>query len=276
MTTTFAYLGPEGTFTEEAAILYDSSITRIPEPSIVRVGAAVVEDPHKKGIIPIENSLEGPVTYSQDLLINNPTLLIEGEVVLPINHYLITKPSTSVEEIESIYSHPQSLGQCKNYLQAHFPEVEQIASLSNATAVTTMLSDASPCAAIGPKRTAEIYNGKIVDSKIQDQDNNETRFIILGHSDHAPTGNDKTSICISFKEDRPGSLYEVLGVFAAQSINLTKIESRPKKGAVWEYNFYLDFIGHASDEKINSLLDGLNQNTKFLKIIGSYPISELN
>ena len=89
MTTTFAYLGPEGTFTEEAAILYDSSITRIPEPSIVRVGAAVVEDPHKKGIIPIENSLEGPVTYSQDLLINNPTLLIEGEVVLPINHYLM-------------------------------------------------------------------------------------------------------------------------------------------------------------------------------------------
>ena len=92
-------------------------------------------------------------------------MLIEGEVVLPINHYLITKPSTSVEEIESIYSHPQSLGQCKNYLQAHFPEVEQIASLSNATAVTTMLADASPSAAIGPKRTAEIYNGKIVDSK---------------------------------------------------------------------------------------------------------------
>jgi prephenate dehydratase len=271
MTTTFAYLGPEGTFTEEAAILYDSSITRIPEPSIVRVGAAVVEDPHKKGIIPIENSLEGPVTYSQDLLINNPTLLIEGEVVLPINHYLITKPSTSLEEIESIYSHPQSLGQCKNYLQAHFPEVEQIASLSNATAVTTMLADASPCAAIGPKRTAEIYNGKIVDSKIQDQDNNETRFIILGHSDHAPTGNDKTSICISFKEDRPGSLYEVLGVFAAQSINLTKIESRPTKEVLGRYHFLIDCIGHRQDEILKNCFMAIEPIVDNLTIFGSYP-----
>lgn len=274
MSKNFVYLGPQGTFTEEAAILYDSSLNRISEPTILRVGQAVIENKQSIGIIPIENSLEGPVTYSQDLLINNPTLSIEGEVILPINHYLITKPSTSIKEIEYVYSHPQSLGQCKNYLQTHFPEAEQIASLSNATAVTTMLNDTRNSAAIGPQRTADIYNGVIRDSKIQDQGNNETRFIILSHSDHKFTGNDKTSICISFKEDKPGSLYEVLGVFAAESINLTKIESRPTKEILGRYHFLIDCLGHREDQVLKTCFAKIEPLVSKLTIFGSYPKHE--
>tara|TARA_B100000029_G_scaffold516069_1_gene626664 strand:- start:123592 stop:124422 length:831 start_codon:yes stop_codon:yes gene_type:complete len=267
----FAYLGPEGTFTEEAAILYDSSLARVAESTIARVVQAVLNNAETIGIIPIENSLEGPVTYSQDLLINNPELRVTGEVILPINHYLITKPTTEPEEIEFIYSHPQSLGQCKNYLQSRFPDAEQIASLSNATAVTTMLSDQKPSAAIGPKRTADIYNGHIIDSRIQDQENNETRFIILDHSDHEATGDDKTSICISFKEDRPGSLYEVLGIFAIDSINLTKIESRPTKEVLGRYHFLIDCVGHRKEPVISNCFTKIESLVDKLTVFGSYP-----
>lgn len=276
MSRTLAYLGPAGTFTEEAAILYAPAIERRPEPSIIRVGESVVADPEVIGIIPIENSLEGPVTYSQDLLINNPELSIRGEVILPINHYLITKPSTEPINIEIIYSHPQSLGQCKNYLQTHFPEATQVASLSNASAVATMLNDDKSSAAIGPERTAEIYNGLIIDSRIQDQANNETRFIVLDHTDNQPTGNDKTSICISFKEDKPGSLYEVLGVFAAESINLTKIESRPTKEVLGQYHFLIDCIGHRKDPMLSGCFLKIKPMVDRLTIFGSYPVFTTN
>ncbi|HCG90689.1 MAG TPA: prephenate dehydratase [Dehalococcoidia bacterium] len=274
MPKTLAYLGPRGTFTEEAAIRYNPDLKLQSEPTIVSVGAAVLSSPNIIGIIPIENSLEGAVTYSQDLLISEPSLSIYGEIILPINHYLITQHGRSKDEIEIIYSHPQSFAQCKNYLEKNFLGINQVASLSNALAVTTMLASQNKSAAIAPQRTATIYDAAIIDSKIQDQSNNETRFVILNQQDHQPTGNDKTSICISFKEDKPGSLYKVLGIFAEKMINLTKVESRPTKETLGRYHFLIDCLGHRTEPILSRCLTDVGNEVFKLSILGSYPIFE--
>ena len=184
-----------------------------PFPSIPAVGSAVSSGITDQGVVPIENSLEGSVTFTLDLLIGQPGLSIQNEVVVPIEHYLIAKPGTGHSDIEVVYSHPQALAQCKEFLERCFPNAQQMASLSTVAAVADMKSSKAPAAAIAPRRAADLNpDVAIIERDIQDNVNNVTRFVVLALADHSPTGNDKTSICFSFQEkDTSGLLYNAWG-----------------------------------------------------------------
>ncbi|MCH7940231.1 MAG: prephenate dehydratase [Candidatus Marinimicrobia bacterium] len=271
MANSLAYFGPAGTFTEEAAILYDPRADLRPYPTIAAVGQAVSSQATDQGVVPIENSLEGSVTFTLDLLIRDSGLSIYDEVVLPIHHYLMAKPSTQEADIQVIYSHPQSLAQCREFLESRFPNAEKMASLSNSAAVSDMKESALPAAAIAPRGTAELYNVEIIGAEVQDVAKNVTRFAVLARQDHAPTGDDKTSICFSFENDEPGILYRSMSEFAERNINLVKIESRPTRQSLGEYIFLIDCDGHRQDPLVKDALDAVAKRVSTLKILGSYP-----
>ena len=266
-----AYFGPPGTYSEEAALLYDPGADLQPFPTIAAVGLAVSSEITDKGIVPIENSLEGSVTFTLDLLIRESDLSIYNEVVLPINHYLMAKPGTRVTDIQVIYSHPQSLAQCREFLERSFPSAQQMASLSNSAAVSDMKESNVPAAAIAPRRAAGLYDAEIIGRNIQDVANNVTRFAVLAREDHPPTGNDKTSICFSFEQDLPGLLYRSMGEFATRDINLAKVESRPTKQSLGEYIFLIDCEGHRQDQLVNEAIEALRRSVSMMKVLGSYP-----
>ena len=266
-----AYFGPVGTYTEEAALRYDPDADLQPFPTIAAVGNAVSTGITDQGVVPIENSLEGSVNYTLDLLIREPDLSIYQELVLPIEHYLMTKPGTRPAEIQVIHSHPQSLAQCREFLERSFPNAQQMASLSNSAAVSDMLESSVPAAAIAPKRAAELYAAEIIGQNIQDSPNNVTRFVVLAPHDHPRTGNYRTSMCLSFHQDAPGLLYEALGEFASRDINLAKIESRPTKQLLGEYIFLIDCSGHRCDPAVSEALASLQREVSMLKVLGSYP-----
>lgn len=274
MSERIGYLGPAGTFTEQAALLYSPDAVMTPYPTITAVGTAVSENAVDVGVVPIENSLEGSVTFTLDLLIAQSGLSIRNEVVIPIAHYLVAAPGVDVQSVEVIYSHPQALAQCRAYLESHFPSVLREASLSTAAAVADMQTSRVPAAAICPQRATEIYDVQILDQDIQDNTSNQTRFVVLAHADHAPTGHDRTSICFSFTVDRPGNLYSTIGEFAERNINLVKIESRPTKQELGRYIFLIDCEGHRHEPEVAAALDGLRRRTDMLKILGSYPFWE--
>ena len=266
-----AYFGPAGTYTEEAAILYDLSAVLHPYNTIAAVGEAVSTSATDKGVVPIENSLEGSVTFTLDLLIRESGLSIYEEIVLPINHYLMAKEGTQEADIQVIFSHPQSLAQCREYLERRFPNAQQMASLSNSAAVSDMKETSTPAAAIAPRRAAELYNVKILEAEVQDAANNVTRFAVLAKQDHSPTGDDKTSVCFSFEKDEPGILYRSMSEFAVRNINLVKIESRPTRQSLGEYIFLIDCSGHREDPEVKAALESLGQMASMLKVLGSYP-----
>lgn len=266
-----SYLGPAGTYSEEAAVLYDSDAELVPFPTIPSVCRAVSEGNVDEGIVPIENSIEGAVVYTLDFLISETDLSIFNEVVLPIQHCLMIRPGTDMQDVRSIFSHPQSLAQCRHFIEDNFPGVEPIASLSNSAAVNDMLQSSTAAAAIAPQRAAELYGAEIIGKGIQDVTNNVTRFVLLGWQDHAPTGSDKTSLSFTFAEDAPGSLYNALGVFATRNINLVKIESRPTKESLGRYNFLVDCEGHRENPTVREALDALEEQVSSLKVFGSYP-----
>lgn len=266
-----AFLGPVGTYTEEAALKYDSQADLQPFPTIAAVGLAVSSGVTDQGVVPIENSLEGSVTFTLDLLISQAGLSIYNEVVLPIEHYLMAKPGTRAPNVQVIYSHPQALGQCRNFLERCFPQAERTASLSTISAVTDMQKSSVPAASISPRRAAELYDVEIIGRDIQDNPNNVTRFAVLNKSDHAPTGRDKTSLCFSFERDAPGSLYGALGEFAKRNINLAKIESRPTKETLGQYIFLIDCEGHREDRLVKEAIEALSSTVTLLKVLGSYP-----
>ena len=266
-----AFFGPAGTYTEEAALLYDAGADLQAFPTIAAVGLAVSSEITDEGVVPIENNLEGSVTFTLDLLIRESGLSIFKEVVLPINHCLMTAPGTRVADIQVVYSHPQSLAQCREFLERCFPNAQQMASLSNSAAVTDMKDSKVPAAAIGPMRAAELYGAEVIGRRIQDVANNATRFAVLARQDHPPTGDDKTSICISFEQDAPGVLYTSLGEFATRNINLVKIESRPTKQSLEEYIFLIDCTGHRQDPLVGEAIEALGRSVSMLKILGSYP-----
>ena len=271
MAKSLAYFGPAGTYTEEAALLYDPGAELQPYPTIAAVGQAVSSQATDEGIVPIENSLEGSVTFTLDLLIRDPQLSIYKEVVLSINHYLMAKPGTPEADIQVIYSHSQSLAQCREFLERRFPNAQQMASLSNSAAVTDMKESARAAAAIAPRRAAELYNVEIIGAEVQDVANNVTRFAVLARQDHPPTGDDKTSICFSFEKDEPGILYRSMGEFAERNINLVKIESRPTRQSLGEYIFLIDCTGHREDPGLRAAIESLGRTASMLKILGSYP-----
>lgn len=271
MAKSLAYFGPAGTYTEEAALLYDAGADLQPFPTIAAVGQAVSSQVTDEGVVPIENSLEGSVTFTLDLLIRESGLSIYQEVVLPINHYLMAKPGASDSEIQVIYSHPQSLAQCREYLERRYPNAQQMASLSNSAAVADMKESNLPAVAVAPRRAAQLYDVEIIGAEIQDVANNVTRFAVLARQDHAPTGDDKTSICFSFEKDEPGILYRSMSEFAERNINLVKIESRPTRQSLGEYIFLIDCTGHREDPGVKAALESLGRTASMLKVLGSYP-----
>jgi prephenate dehydratase len=265
------YLGPPGTFSEEALVRYDRDAVRLPFPSFRAVADAVQKGMADEGVVAIENSIEGSVNDTLDMLIHDTDLRIKDEIVVPVEQYLLVKPGTHASDIRVVYSHPQALGQCRNFLNRTFPQVQTVASLSTVAAVEQMLQASGHAAAIAPRRAADLYPVSILTHKVHDNPNNATRFVVLAHEDHAPTGADKTSLCITFAEDKPGSLYRALGVFALRNINLAKIESRPSKESLGKYVFLIDLEGHRADRIVAEALAELQQFVSTVKVFGSYP-----
>ncbi len=271
MATRLAYLGPEGTYSEQAAIDYDPESERVAYSAIPLVVAAADNGEVQEAIVPIENSLEGTVTFTVDLLIHESNLKIKGEVVVPIHHCLLADPGARLDQIEVVYSHPQALAQCRSYLTRNLPHAENIASLSTASAVTDMRESRHLAAAVSSRRAAEIFSANVVDANIEDVSNNQTRFVVLGESDSGPTGSDRTSICFDFSQDAPGVLYDTLGELARRNINMIKIESRPDRRSLGQYVFLIDLDGHREDEVIRDALDGIRSRASMFKVLGSYP-----
>ena len=271
MTRRLAYLGPRGTYSEEAAMMYDTDAELVAATTLPGVVQRVHGGEADEGIVPVENSLEGTVTFTADLLIQEMKLKIKSELVLPIHHCLLAKPGGRCEGVEVVYSHPQSLGQCREYLQRHFPEASLMPSLSNSSAVSDMLHSDRRALAIAGKRAARLFGAQVLEEGIEDNRSNATRFIVLAEEDSSPTGNDKTSICFSFDADRPGSLVSVLQEFSNRGINLNKIESRPTGRSLGRYFFLADVDGHHEDEVVRSALDVIAEKVSMLKLLGSYP-----
>lgn len=266
-----AYLGPAGTFSEEAALHYNSQAKLIPFPSFRAVAAAVDTGMADEGIVAIENSIEGSVTDTLDLLIHDAKVLIKKELVLPINDHLLVKPGTQAHQITVIFSHPQPLAQCRYFLERCFPKAHLASALSTAAAVEQMMAHDGPAAAIGTERAAQLYGAEILARSIQDHASNVTRFVVLAHTDHPPTGADKTSLCFSFDKDEPGILVSVLQEFASRGINLVKIESRPSRESLGRYIFLADLEGHRQQPHVAEALEKVHAKTSLFKIFGSYP-----
>ena len=199
------------------------------------------------------------------------SIYIRNEIVLPIEHYLMGRQGTRLEDIEVIYSHPQALAQCREYLERNFASAARSASLSTAQAVEDTLASGIPSAAIAPRRSADIYNAEILDSGIQDVAANVTRFVVLAKADHPATGNDKTSLFFTFDEDLPGQLYAVMGEFARREINLAKIESRPTKRSLGQYIFFVDCDGHREHGPLSQAIEAISERVSSLRVMGSYP-----
>ena len=240
----------------------------IPYCTIPAVLESVANGECSYGVVPIENSIEGPVGITLDSLAHKFDLKIFKEIIIPINQNLIVNPGCRMEDIKDVYSHAQALAQCqdfvsKNKIQPHY-------AISTARAAKDIIGDNSK-AAIGNAKIVELYGLEILKSNIQDMDNNETRFVVVSKNQHEKTGRDKTSIIFSIYEDKPGGLYRILGIFQKNNINLTKIESRPSKKGLGKYLFFVDFNGHIEDDLVKEILDEIEENTYYLKILGSFP-----
>ena len=269
---TVAYLGPQGTFSEEAAIRYAPDSERLPYPSIRDAAMAAESRESDEAVLPIENSIEGAVNMTLDYLIHESKLSIVGEVVLAVSQCLVAAEDTRREDIETIRSHPQALAQCRQYLNRTFPKAKLVASISTAGAVEEALNEGRNSAAIGTQRAAALFGARVLESGIEDNPNNMTRFVAMGRNSPPSSGNDKTSIYFGFDDDVPGLLYNILGVFAHSEINLAKIESRPTRHELGRYVFLVDLLGHQHDERVKEALTAVDRLTSQLRVFGSYPI----
>ena len=268
--TRLAYLGPPGTFSEEAALRYRPGAQLIPCATEKAAFAAVEAGATDEAVLPIENTLEGSVTRTVDILVHDTRLMICAELVLPIEMCLIAKPGTKTGDVRAIYSKPEALSQVRYYIERRFPNARQDASLSTAAAVEEMLQ-IDGAVAIGPARAAELYGAEILERGIQDHAHNQTRFVAVAREDHAPTGADKTSIAFAVAHDKPGSLVDVLHEFSDRAINLTKIESRPSREELGIYIFLIDLEGHRSDVTVAQALAAVEAKATFFRLLGSYP-----
>ncbi len=264
-----AFPGEPGAYSEEAALKFFGplAITK-PQESLEDTFRAVEQDEVQFGIAPIENSLEGTIGRSYDLLLAS-SLKVCGELELRVTHCLVANPETRLDAIKKVYSHPQALGQCRTFLKQLGC---RLAPTSDTAISVKMLKEKglTDAGAIASARAAEIYQMKILAREIEDNPSNFTRFFILAKEDCPPSGNDKTSIVFSVKH-KPMALYDLLSKFASNGVNLTKIESRPTRQKAWEYNFYLDFEGHREDKAPRGVLASLEETALFLRILGSYP-----
>lgn len=272
--TRVAYLGPPGTFGETAARRYAPDADHIGLPTHAGVVAAVASGMADEGVLPVENSVEGSVSETLDILIHDADLRIRGELIVPVEQCLLVRPGMRAEDVRVIYSHPQALGQCRGFLERCFPTARLEASLSTAAAVQEIFAH-EDAAAIASARAAELHGAAVLARGIQDRRNNVTRFVVLAPEDHPPTGRDKTSIAFTTQHDRPGTLVNILIEFAQREINLTKIESRPSKDALGVYIFLVDFEGHRTDAACAEALARVRAKASWLKVFGSYPRATL-
>ena len=268
-----AFLGPRGTFSEDAALSYAGPESELlPMASIPALVAAVETGLATNAVLPVENSIEGAVSTTLDLLIHETNLSIIAELVVPVRLYLITVPGASLEDISVVMSHSNPLGQSRRFLERCLPKATQIAALSTAAAVQDVIETGDPTrAAIGTLSAATQFGGQILARDIQDQQTNVTRFVALAGTRAAATGDDKTSIAFLLKANVPGALFKVLRPFADSGIQLTKLESRPSRTEILEYVFLCDFLGHRDDPVIAAALSAIAKECSMLKVFGSYP-----
>lgn len=263
-----ACLGPLATFTHLAALRhFGSSAHFIPVESIKAVFDTVEAGKAEFGVVPIENSNEGVVTYTLDMFMDYD-LKVSAEILLEIAHNLISK-SGDKSKIKKVYSNPHAAAQCRHWLEANLPDVPILETTSTAKAAELASND-DEAAAIASELAAKVYNLQFVEKNIEDRKHNFTRFLVISKDFPPRTGRDKTSIMFSIK-DKPGSLYNILEPFKKAKINLTKIESRPSKRKAWEYIFFVDMEGHIEDKKLRKALETVKDNCLYLKILGSYP-----
>lgn len=271
---TIAYLGPAGTFSEEAALARaggDTATALLPLASIPAVVTAIETAAASVGVLPIENLLEGSVNYTLDLLIHETSLQIVGEIVIPIRQFLVARQGVRLSDVRVLYAHPQSLGQCRKFVERCLPGVATVASLSNSAAPVEALADERPAAAISTLRAAELTGASILAREIADSLGNVTRFIVLAQADAPPSGDDKTSFCFAFTEDRAGTLVGALHELAEERINMTKLESRPAKAVLGQYIFLVDINGHREEAHVARALARIRVKTGLFKVFGSYP-----
>jgi len=264
-----AFLGPEGTFTQAAAVKhFGHSAVAVPLPAIDEVFREVAAGAADYGVVPVENSTEGVVNHTLDSFFDS-SLQICGEVELRIHHHLMIGPNTRADAISRVYSHPQSLAQCRKWLDAHLPRVERLTLNSNAEAARRVAGEWNS-AAIAGAMAESLYGLTRLHSNIEDEPDNTTRFLIIGRESVAPSGDDKTSIMVSVRNE-PGALYRLLEPFQRQGIDLTRIETRPSRARKWSYVFFIDFSGHSTDEIVRRTLDAIAPTVVELRVLGSYP-----
>lgn len=270
-----SFLGPEATFTHMAAEKYFGSSTELNPASNIRFIFEEVEKKHSDyGVVPIENSTEGVVSYTLDMF-SSSTLSVCGEVVLPIAHHLMAKDIDDLSKIKTVYSHPHALAQCRQWLVAHLPKA-QLKETDSTALAAKKASQTAYTAAIASDIAANVYQMSLLARNIQDQTRNFTRFLIIGPDQSSkPSGDDKTSILFRIK-DEVGGLYKILSPLAKEKINLTKIESRPVKSKAWEYIFFVDLDGHYADPKIKKSLEKMKKACAFFRVLGSYPKANLS
>jgi chorismate mutase/prephenate dehydratase len=265
---TVAFLGPPATFSHMACVQhFGSSVRLLPENTIQDVFEAVEREKTDYGVVPVENSTEGPVSLTLDRFIQSEAKIC-AEIMTKISHDLISL-SGDAGEVRKIYSHPQALNQCREWLRKNFPQV-QLEEAGSTAKAAQLASEDPQAAAVASSLAALLYGLKVVASQIEDHLNNSTRFLVLGRQGAERTGKDKTSVLFVVSH-APGTLFRVLQVFYEKGINLTKIESRPNKGKPWEYIFFIDFEGHAADPHVAEALDEVKERVLFVKLLGSYP-----
>ncbi len=270
---TVAYLGPKGTFSESAAMKhFGLAAEGLPAPSIDEVYREVQSGAADFGVVPVENSTEGAVGRSLDLMPQTPVKVC-GEVLIPIHHHVMAVGVKDLASVKRVFSHSQSLAQCHEWLNHNLPGAERIAVASNAEAARRAAGDPGTAAVAGEAAAAH-YKLDILASNIEDEPNNTTRFLVLGNYEPRPSGRDKTSLVLS-ANNRAGAVYEMLTPFATRGVSMTKFESRPSKVALWEYLFFVDIEGHRDDSNVAAALEEVGRIAGYMKVLGSYPAAVL-
>ena len=267
----YAFLGPAGTFSEEALLsLALPDVEPVECATIPEVFEAVERGMADAGVVPIENSIEGSVPATLDALAFDTQLEIQQEVVLDVHFCAVVAPGTSLADVTAVVAHPQASGQCRRWLERYLPGRSVTAANSNAEAVKTAVATPGTLA-IGPALAAELYGARILEDRIEDYAGNQTRFVVIGRGLRERTGKDKTSLALFMKQDRSGTLHMILGEFVYGDINLTKIQSRPTKRQLGDYMFFIDLEGHVDDTNVRTALDCLRLKLREVKVLGSYP-----
>ncbi|MEW6553713.1 MAG: prephenate dehydratase [Actinomycetota bacterium] len=269
-----SYLGPSGTFTEEAlqnwrGLEYEQAI---PFPTVEEAILAVEDNVTEKAVVPIENSIEGSVNATLDTLVFEADVFIQGEKVCGVSHHLLARAGVGLAGVKRVVSHPQAAAQCRRHLVELLPGVEVEAANSTSEAAQRVAGSSEPLAAIGSRLAAELYGLAVLREGMEDHPDNRTRFVLLGKEKQPPSGDDKTSMVCFIYQDRPGMLLQILQEFAFRYINLSKIESRPTKQVLGEYCFFIDCEGHEQDEVVASALKCLECKLPRVKLLGSYPV----